>query len=190
MLAAGFAVLMVPVAASGAALTLGGPLSQLCHQSALARDSRNTSVESCTRSLQEESLSTPRPVGDARQPRDPVHDPRQQREGRCGFRRRLARQRLVPRRAAHQGFLRLRQGNGRDALLLLEEGIKRQPRREALAYFARGLAHEDLGNFDAAYADLRRARELEPKWPLPKEYLARYQVRDRRRRSDWKVVIA
>ena len=79
----------------------------------------------------------------------------------------------------NKGFLRLRQGKGRDALPLLEEGIKRQPRRAAIAYFARGLAHEDMGDFSAAYSDLRRAQALEPQWALPTRYLARYQRRNR-----------
>lgn len=179
-LVAGFAVLMVPVAASGAALTLGGPLSQLCYQSALARDSRNTSVESCSRSLVEESLSTPDRSATLVN-RGILYMMRgNSSKADADFDAALRVDESFPDAWLHKGFLRLRQGNGREALPLLEEGIKRQPRREALAYFARGLAHEDMGNFDAAYADLRRARALEPKWSLPKEYLARYQVRDRR----------
>jgi hypothetical protein len=40
----------------------------------------------------------------------------------------------------------------------------------------RGIAHEDAGNFRAAYADLQRARELDPAWSLPTVELQRYQV--------------
>jgi tetratricopeptide (TPR) repeat protein len=76
----------------------------------------------------------------------------------------------------NKGFLKLRQGNGREALPLIEEGIKRGPQRQALALFARGVAHEQMGEFRAAYADLRRARELEPAWSLPNEYLSHYRV--------------
>lgn len=51
--------------------------------------------------------------------------------------------------------------------------------KPALAYFVRGIAREDMGEVKAAYADLIRARELEPKWRDPQVELARYQVRQR-----------
>jgi len=72
--------------------------------------------------------------------------------------------------------LRIRNGDGRDALPLLQEGINRNPDRQALAIFARGVAYEQMGEFDSAYRDLKRAHSLEPRWALPKEYLTRYQV--------------
>jgi hypothetical protein len=34
-----------------------------------------------------------------------------------------------------------------------------------------------MGDYPSAYADLRKARQLEPGWSLPREYLATYQVR-------------
>ncbi|HEX4761465.1 MAG TPA: tetratricopeptide repeat protein [Sphingomicrobium sp.] len=178
-LAAGVAVLMVPVAASGAALTLGGPLSQLCYESALSRDSRNTSVESCSRSLQEESLTTPDRAATLVN-RGILYMIRgSTSKAEADFDAALKVDDGTPDAWLNKGFLRLRTGNGRDALPLLEEGIKRQPRRAALAYFARGLAYEDMGNFSAAYSDLRRAQSLEPEWALPTRYLARYQRRNR-----------
>jgi tetratricopeptide (TPR) repeat protein len=76
----------------------------------------------------------------------------------------------------NKGFLRIRNGDGRDALPLLQEGINRNPDRQALAIFARGVAYEQMGEFDSAYRDLKRAHSLEPRWALPKEYLTRYQV--------------
>jgi len=76
----------------------------------------------------------------------------------------------------NKGFLRIRRGDGRDALPLLQEGISRGPDRAALAIFARGVAYEQMGQFDSAYVDLKRAHDLEPRWQLPREYLARYQV--------------
>ena len=79
----------------------------------------------------------------------------------------------------NKGFLRLRQGDGREALPLLQEGISRNPEREALALFARGVAYEQMGEFRSAYVDLKRAHDLEPRWSLPSEYLERYRVVDR-----------
>lgn len=76
----------------------------------------------------------------------------------------------------NKGFLRLRTGDGSAALPFLERAMQLQARRPALAYFARGIAYEQSGNFRAAYADLNRARDLEPGWTMPAEALSRYQV--------------
>lgn len=76
----------------------------------------------------------------------------------------------------NKGFLRLRTGDGSAALPFFEKALELQARRPALAYFARGIAHEQSGNFRAAYADLNRARDLEPGWTMPAEALSRYQV--------------
>ena len=38
----------------------------------------------------------------------------------------------------------------------------------ALAYFGRGLANEDMGNIRDAYADYRRAAQLDPQWSAPR----------------------
>ena len=76
----------------------------------------------------------------------------------------------------NKGFLRLRRGEGQAAMPFLERALALKARRPALAYFARGIAHEQSGNLRAAYSDLVRARELEPGWSMPVEALARYQV--------------
>jgi hypothetical protein len=36
-----------------------------------------------------------------------------------------------------------------------------------------------MGDLRAAYRDLTRARDLEPAWKQPGQYLARYEVRSR-----------
>ena len=79
----------------------------------------------------------------------------------------------------NKAFLRLRQGAGREAVPLIDKAIALGPRREAMAYLARGLAWEQTGEVRAAYTDLRRAQALEPGWALPAQQLARYQVRSR-----------
>jgi tetratricopeptide (TPR) repeat protein len=179
-LAAGAAMLMLPTAvAQGAVLTLGGPLSQLCYQGALAGDDRKSALEACSRSLDEESLTGPDRAATLVN-RGIIHMIRgHDGEADADFDAALKIDNRASDAWLNKGFLRLRQYKSGEALSLIEEGIKRQPRREALAYFARGVAHEDLGQLTAAYNDLRRAHDLEPNWTLPKEYLARYQSRNR-----------
>ena len=76
----------------------------------------------------------------------------------------------------NKGFLRLREGKGQEALPLLQKGIDNGARRQALAYFARGVAYEQSGDYRSAYADLVKARHMEPGWALPGEWLAHYRV--------------
>ena len=76
----------------------------------------------------------------------------------------------------NKGFLRIREGKGQEALPLVQKGIDNGARRQALAYFARGVAYEQAGDLRSAYNDLVKARQMEPKWALPKEWLAHYQV--------------
>jgi Flp pilus assembly protein TadD len=52
-------------------------------------------------------------------------------------------------------------------------------RRPALAYFAEGMAYEQIGDFKDAYANLRKAHDLEPTWSMPTQELARYQLLSR-----------
>jgi tetratricopeptide (TPR) repeat protein len=180
-LAAGVAMLALPQsAAQGASITLGGPLSRLCYESALASDSRPVSIEGCTRSLEEEALTTSDRAATYVN-RGILHMMRgHETDAEADFNVALSVDQSLPDAWLNKGFLRLRQGRGSEALSLLNEGIKRRPQRQALAYLARGLAYEDVGDLDSAYADLRRAQDLEPRWSLPGRYLARYQVRANR----------
>jgi tetratricopeptide (TPR) repeat protein len=176
-LAAGAATLLIPLSASHAAVqTYGGPMSRLCYESALARDSRPLAMESCDRSLSEESMTTPDRAATYVN-RGILHMVRGHGSSAdADFTKALAIDDNLADAWLNKGFLRIRQGNGREALPLIEEGIKRGPQRQALALFARGVAYEQMGEFRAAYADLNRARELEPSWDLPGEYLAHYRV--------------
>jgi tetratricopeptide (TPR) repeat protein len=180
-LAAGLTALVVPfAAASPAVVSVGGPLSTNCYEAALSGDARPASLQDCDRSLQEEALTERDRAatfvnrGILRMAKGAKGD------ADADFDSALKLDRGLSDAWLNKGFLRLKDYRGAEALPFIEEGIKRGPQRKALAYFARGLAYEDVGDVSAAYADLRRAQQLEPHWSLPARYLARYQVaRDR-----------
>lgn len=176
-LAAGLATIALASSpATSAVFTLGGPLSRLCYESALSSDDRELAIEGCTRALEEEAL----------EPKD--------RAATLVNRGILLMVRRIDRLAdsdfdsairlddrlsdawLNKGFLKLRQGNGREALPLLQKGIDRGARRQALAIFARGVAYEQMGQFRSAYEDFKKAHDMEPGWALPSEYLANYKV--------------
>lgn len=173
-------LMMLPLGAANAAVfSLGGPNSKLCYDAAYGLDDRVSAIEGCTRSLSDEPLTDPdraatyvnrgilNMIGGHSSGAD------------ADFSAALALDNDLADAWLNKGFLMLRQNRGREALTLIEEGMKREPRRQALAVFARGLAYEQIGDFKSAYADLRRARDMEPAWTLPGQYLARYQLRDR-----------
>ena len=176
-LAAGIATLVVPLsAATGAIYTVGGPLSESCYQAALSRDDRGSAVEGCTRALNEEALAAPDRAATLVN-RGIVNMVRgHASEADADFDRALAMNHDLSDAWLNKGFLRIREGKGEEALPLLQQGIDRGARRQALAYFARGVAYEQMGQYGRAYADLRRARNLEPGWALPSEWLAHYRL--------------
>jgi tetratricopeptide (TPR) repeat protein len=178
--AAGIASIMLPLSAANAAvLSVGGPLSQNCYRAALSGDTRNQGIDSCSRALAEEPLGARDRAGtlvnrgilEMALGKDRLAD--------ADFDAAIRLDETLPDAWLNKGFLRLRRGDGRAALPLLQSGIDRGARRQALAIFARGVAYEQMGEFKSAYADLKRANELEPRWAMPKEYLASYRVEAR-----------
>ena len=174
--AGAFAIFMFPLSASAAVMSVGGPLSQNCYNAALSGDTRDQGLASCTRALNEEPLEAHDRAGtfvnrgilEMMRGKDAKAD--------ADFDSAIRLDEGLADAWLNKGFLRLRRGDGRGALPLLQSGIDRGARRQALAIFARGVAYEQMGQFDSAYADLKRASQLEPRWSMPKEYLANYRV--------------
>ena len=79
----------------------------------------------------------------------------------------------------NMAILQFKQGKSAEALPLFSKAIELGTEVPEIAYYGRGLAHEDIGNVKAAYDDLQRAVSLKPKWDAPAKDLARYQVRRR-----------
>ena len=169
----------IPTAANSASLTLGGPLSVLCYEAALTKDSTAEALKACTRALAEEPLTTSDRAATLVNRGVLQMIAGGYREAEKNFDAAIATDPSAADPWLNKAFLRLRQGQGSEALPMLERAMDLRASREALAYLARGLAHEQVGNIRAAYADLRRAQQLDPDWALPAEQLARYEVRSR-----------
>jgi tetratricopeptide (TPR) repeat protein len=169
---------IVPItAAGGAVLTVGGPLAKSCYNAALSADARASALEGCTRALDEEALPTPDRAATYVNRGIVYMSGGRFAQADADFDAALRLSANLPDGWLNKGFLRLRQGNGREALPLIQRGIDTGAEKQALAIVARGVAHEQMGEFGPAYADLQRARELAPGWSLPRQYLASYQVR-------------
>jgi tetratricopeptide (TPR) repeat protein len=76
----------------------------------------------------------------------------------------------------NKGVVLIRQDSADAALPLFTMALQKNTRRPALAYYGRGIAHEELGNLKSAYADYKRATQEDPKWKEPRNDLARFVV--------------
>lgn len=76
----------------------------------------------------------------------------------------------------NRGLALLRQGRERDAEQALSVAIDLGPPRPEIAYYARGVAREGLGQLRAAYADYGQARQLAPAWEAPARELSRFRI--------------
>jgi tetratricopeptide (TPR) repeat protein len=164
--------------ATAAILTIGNPLAVDCYNFAEDRDQRTDALETCSRALLE-----PLDIDDRaatlvnrvviRMIHGDLAGADTDFDAAIALRSQLADAWL------NKGFLRVSTGDGDAALPFLEKALQLRSRRPALAYFARGIAHEQAGNLRAAYSDLTRARDLEPGWSMPARELSRYQVVER-----------
>ena len=175
--------LTLSVAAAALALGTGpahatifsvGSLAASCYQASLDYHVKRSALDSCTRALDEEPLSFDDRVatfvnrGIVRM--NLGDHPGADRD----FNTALKLDQNEPEAWLNKGLLRLRQDQPDAAMPLIERALAARTIRPALAMYARGVAHEQLGDLEAAYADLSRARDLAPGWKLPAQQLARY----------------
>lgn len=70
----------------------------------------------------------------------------------------------------------LRRGGGIETLPMIERSLELGTERQALAYYSRSIAYERGGQLRAAYRDLVKANQLDPKWRAPAEDLKHFVV--------------
>ena len=174
--AASLALLAMP--AAGTVLTMGSTYAQSCYLAAEARDTTPKAMEWCNRALSE-ALQEHDIVG--------THVNRGILHMLSGDLRRANRDfdealRINPRQPdawLNKAVAQINGGESRAAREMADKALALRTSRPELAYFVRGIANEDTGNLRQAYADLRRASELAPKWNEPALELARYRVNAR-----------
>lgn len=179
VLAATAAMLTGISPAHASVMTVGSTYAESCYHSAEGRNARQSAIDACSNALGSEGLTTYDRVGTlvnrgilrmisgdlARANRD--------------FDQALAINPREPEAWLNKGIAQMKAGDSRAALGHFDKAIELHTLKPELAYYVRGLVHEDTGNLRAAYEDLRRARALAPKWREPAMELARYQVSSR-----------
>ena len=180
LLSAGAALLIGSAPARAGNFSIGSSFAEACYRAAEARDVSFSARAACDRALSADGALSHHDRAGTFVNRGIVFMHMGQLDrANLDFDRALAMNSRLPEAWLNKGIAQMKAGNSRSALELAERSIALRTRRPAIAYYIRGLAHEQTGNFKAAYADLSRARALAPKWPEPAVELARYQLRSR-----------
>ena len=177
VIAAGAAALVSASGAAGQAVTtIGSSAAQACYEA--ARDHRSAQVDlgTCDQALKD-GLSSSDLVA-TRVNRGIIHALRADySDALQDYDTAIA---LDPGQAEaflNKGLLLLRlPERDRDAVDALNVAISKGTTEPALAYFARAIAHEGLGNLGAAYRDYQQAAALAPQWALPARELRRFRT--------------
>lgn len=85
----------------------------------------------------------------------------------------------LPEPHVNQGVALIAMERFADAEAALDRGLALGPAEAGKAHFNRAIAREQRNDINGAYADYRRAAELEPQWPPPREELTRFVVETR-----------
>ncbi len=172
-------ILAATTPAQAGRITIGSTLARSCYEAAEAHRSDRNSIRTCDAALTEEALTEHDVTG--------THVNRgilwmlsgDLNQADRDYDRAISRDPNEPEAWLNKGISALKRGNNELALQFVDRALALRTRKPAVAYYMRGIANEEVGNVKAAYADLQRARQLDPAWPLPAVELQRYQVRAR-----------
>ena len=176
-LALGLAAVAIPsTPALGSALSLNKSLATSCYES--ARDNRRDwdALRVCDLALSEELMTRDTRVATLvnrailrMKQGDPF-------TANGDLNRALALEPNHPETWLNMGLAQLDAGNGSVAAQMADRALELRTQRPAVAYYIRGLAREMTGDLHSAYADLVKARSLDPGWDQPALELTRYRV--------------
>ena len=122
--AALLAFAIVPLSSAGAAVqTFGGPLAKVCYNHALGGNGGAYAIDGCTRALNEEALAAPDRAATYVNRGIVLMSAGRYMAADADFDAALKLNANLPDGWLNKGFLRLRQGHGRDALPLIQRGI-------------------------------------------------------------------
>lgn len=172
------ALLCLSTTAPAAVTVIGGSLARTCYEAARSPAKPSSAIRTCDDALGDGSLTRDDEVatyvnrGILRATNGDI-------AGAVGdYDSALALDAEEPEAWLNKGFVYLRNGDARGAVPLFDAAVAKKTNEPAMAHYGRAVAHEELGNVRAAYADYVRARDLRPRWSPPQEELRRFKVGD------------
>ena len=179
ILSAAAAIGLFASSAAASVITLGGSHAEACYRAADARLRNMQAMQDCDMALNEEALGVRDRAGTLVN-RGILHLVTNNiKAANRDFDAAIALNAREAEAWLNKSIAFVNYGNSAQAIPLAEKALELQTRRPALAYYVRGIAHEDMGTVEAAYTDLVRARDMEPGWSIPAQELERYKVRAR-----------
>jgi tetratricopeptide (TPR) repeat protein len=164
-------------APTGAAvIRVGGSSAETCYHAAVARDGSEPALNECDSAINQDVIPFSDLVATYVNRGILLLVRGDYKAAEADFNQASSMQPSQPEAWLNKGIARYQRGDAQSARDLFTKAIDLKTSFAALAYFGRALANEDAGDVRAAYSDLRRAQQLDPKWDAPREQLKRFQV--------------
>jgi tetratricopeptide (TPR) repeat protein len=164
-------------APTGAAvIRVGGSSAETCYHAAAARDSSEPALTECNFAINQDVIPYDDLVATFVNRGILKLVQADYRSAEADFNQAMT---MAPNQAEawlNKGIARYQQGDYKAAREMFTRALELRTNYRALAYFGRALAAEDSGDVRGAYADLRMASQLAPKWAAPREELKRFKV--------------
>lgn len=177
--AAGIAALALPLSAANAGIiTVGDGFARSCYDASQAQVATPANIEVCNRAFTEQALDLHDEVATHVNRGILYYLRGELAAANRDYDQALALDPNEPEAWLNKGMAALKARDSKAAAPMFERALALKTVRPALAYYGRAIVNEDFGNIRQAYADLQRARDLEPRWPLPVQELKRYVVRE------------
>jgi tetratricopeptide (TPR) repeat protein len=172
-----FAAIALAAPAAASVTVIGGSAARQCYEAAESPRSPSPEIfEMCDHAISMEPLSARDMV--ATYINRGILRVRAGRtsEGISDFNAAIERDPSIAEAWFNRGVALMRTAGPAEALPSFNAAVERGTNRPALAHFGRAVALEALGNVRGAYADYRRASQLDPEWDRPRAELARFRV--------------
>ena len=178
--AAASVVLVAGQAAAGV-VVVGNSMAAGCSKAAIAGAEDRKALDTCNRALYEEAL-TGRTLSGTLVNRGVIAMRRGDLRGALiDFERAAQEDPKLGEAFVNRGSVHIVEGRFREGVEDTERGLTLGLAQPERAYFNRAMAREWLEDDRGAYLDYRKAAELNPRWRLPQEQLARFTVVSNRR---------
>ena len=177
--ATSFAILICAGSAQGAVTVFGGGLAQACSKAAISGEDDIKYQEVCTLALDTEFMA-PRDRAGTFVNRGVLKLRRTSySDAARDFDEAVRLQPDMGEAYVNRGAAAIGQKRYADSLPDINRALELGVSEPEKAYYTRALAHEGLDDAKSAYFDYRKAVEIAPEWPAPREQLTRFSVSTR-----------
>jgi len=174
---AGIAGVTAMMPAGASTFSVGNSFARDCWEAAEARDHDTNAIYHCNLALDQEGLDSANMAATLVNRGVLYMRNRDYRSAERDFNRALHTDGNNPEAYLNMAIAHLQKNeNDPSVMPMIEKAIALNTKKQALAYYSRGVVHERNGNIRQAYYDYKKAHELAPDWNEPTRDLERYQV--------------